>query len=483
MLTPIVWSIAGSDNSGGAGIQADNLTFQDFFVHGCNIVTAITAQNSQQVSLIHCVDESIFEMQWQTLQEEYAPFAIKLGMLGNESLIRKLLEKLTSIDVPVICDPVLKASAGQNLIQNIESYLPLLACVDVLTPNQQEFSALFDYKITTAEALEEKALAISKAFKLQLMITGGENRFNDNFASDLCVVDGRAFWLHSPLSNSKNTHGTGCVLSSAIAAALAKGYNMLDAFVLAKAYINQGFSQQQLFKKTGPVLHAGFPDDIQYLPYVSSSSIPVNVKFTRVDTLRLGAYPVVDSLLWLERCLKEGVKTLQLRVKNISDVELEAIIVKAVALGMQYEARLFINDYWQLAIKHKAYGVHLGQEDIETADMKAIADAGLYLGLSTHSWYEIARAHSFTPSYIAIGPVYATTTKVMPFAPQGLDQLKEWVEMIGDAYPVVAIGGIDLIRAQAVAATGVGSVAMVRAVTEAADYRQVLKAFANIMSV
>lgn len=185
---------------------------------------------------------------------------------------------------------------------------------------------------------------------------------------------------------------------------------------------------------------------------------------------RLGLYPVVDSVAWIERLLEAGVRTLQLRIKDKQDHEVEADIAAAVALGKRYAARLFINDYWRLAIKHDAYGVHLGQEDLETTDLSAIRTAGLRLGVSTHDDMEIDVALAARPSYIALGHVFPTQTKQMPSAPQGLAQLAHHVARLQD-YPTVAIGGISLARAPQVLATGVGSIAVVSAITQAADWR------------
>ncbi|EGT5683959.1 thiamine phosphate synthase [Cronobacter turicensis] len=185
---------------------------------------------------------------------------------------------------------------------------------------------------------------------------------------------------------------------------------------------------------------------------------------------RLGLYPVVDSVGWITRLLEAGVRTLQLRIKDKSEAEVEADVAAAIALGQRYHARLFINDYWRLAIKHQAYGVHLGQEDLETSDPDAIRRAGLRLGVSTHDDMEIDVALAVRPSYIALGHVFPTQTKQMPSAPQGLAQLAAHVERLGD-YPTVAIGGISLERAPAVLETGVGSIAVVSAITHAPDWR------------
>ena len=185
---------------------------------------------------------------------------------------------------------------------------------------------------------------------------------------------------------------------------------------------------------------------------------------------RLGLYPVVDSAQWIERLLDAGVRTLQLRIKDRRDEEVEADVVAAITLGRRYNARLFINDYWRLAIKHQAYGVHLGQEDLQATDLSAIRAAGLRLGVSTHDDMEIDVALAARPSYIALGHVFPTQTKQMPSTPQGLEQLARHVERLAD-YPTVAIGGISLARAPAVMATGVGSIAVVSAITQAADWR------------
>lgn len=185
---------------------------------------------------------------------------------------------------------------------------------------------------------------------------------------------------------------------------------------------------------------------------------------------RLGLYPVVDTVEWIARLLDVGVQTLQLRIKALPEAEVEDDIAAAIALAQRYQARLFINDYWRLAVKHQAYGVHLGQEDLEIADLDAIHRAGLRLGLSTHDDAEIRRALAEQPSYIALGHIFPTQTKVMPSSPQGLDELKRHVDRL-QGISTVAIGGISLDRAPAVLATGVGSIAVVSAITQAADWQ------------
>ena len=170
---------------------------------------------------------------------------------------------------------------------------------------------------------------------------------------------------------------------------------------------------------------------------------------------------------WLEKLLPLGVSTIQLRIKNMPADKLDEAVKKAAELGRQYGARLFINDYWQLAIKHCAYGVHLGQEDMAEADLAAISRAGVRLGLSTHGDFEWARAASIQPSYLAIGSIYATQTKEVKIV--GPAKLQRWVKLLKGRFPLTAIGGINLSNLDEVLSTGITSVAVVSAITQAPD--------------
>ena len=191
----------------------------------------------------------------------------------------------------------------------------------------------------------------------------------------------------------------------------------------------------------------------------------------------IGFYPVVHDAAWVQRLLGWGVRTVQLRFKAAGHTaaEIEREVNAAVESGKQVlGAQVFINDHWQLALAAGAYGVHLGQEDLDSADIDALRHAGLRLGLSTHTPAELARAKAVQPSYLAIGPIYPTTLKVMPYEPVGLVQLKQWAALAAP-YPVVAIGGISLARLPGVLACLNGDqdgAAVVSAVTLAADPQQ-----------
>ncbi len=193
----------------------------------------------------------------------------------------------------------------------------------------------------------------------------------------------------------------------------------------------------------------------------------MKMMFQPFKQCEIGLYPVVNSSRWLEMLLPVGVKCIQLRIKNKPRAELEAEISASVFLAKKYGATLFINDYWALAIQLGADGVHLGQEDLDTADIGKIHRAGLYLGVSTHCEDEVATAQALQPSYLACGPIFPTTSKIMKFAPQGIEQLQHWQRMLD--YPLVAIGGITLEKLPEVLKTGVEGIALISGITQSPD--------------
>jgi thiamine-phosphate pyrophosphorylase len=187
-------------------------------------------------------------------------------------------------------------------------------------------------------------------------------------------------------------------------------------------------------------------------------------------------YAVVPSADWVVRMVDAGANTVQLRNKTAIGSALYREIERSVAYAKDSPTQLFINDFWWEAVDCGAYGVHLGQEDLESADLVMIQSAGLRLGVSTHSSEELAKALAVSPSYVACGAIFPTKTKTMPSQPLGLDKLRQYVSQAG-SMPTVAIGGIDLSNAGEVLATGVSSLAVVRAVTEAAEPEKIVKAF------
>jgi hydroxymethylpyrimidine kinase/phosphomethylpyrimidine kinase/thiamine-phosphate diphosphorylase len=200
--------------------------------------------------------------------------------------------------------------------------------------------------------------------------------------------------------------------------------------------------------------------------------------FAGLTSNDLGVYAVVDSADWVRRVLESGVRTVQLRIKDPAEPTLAAQTRKAIALAAQTSgAQLFINDHWRLALDCGAYGVHLGQEDLDQVDLDALRRAGVRLGISTHSYWEVARAWGLRPSYIACGPIFATQSKDMPWIPQGLDNLRYWAGLL--PVPVVGIAGIGVAQMADVAATGVASAAVITAITRASNPEEACRQLAE----
>jgi hydroxymethylpyrimidine kinase/phosphomethylpyrimidine kinase/thiamine-phosphate diphosphorylase len=495
---PIVWSIAASDSGGGAGIQADTLTIQDLGGHACNIVTAITAQNSHQVEDVLPVCPDMLTKQLNCLLYDIPPKAIKIGVLANDSQVHLVshwlagnlaaYEQTHHIQIPIIWDPVMFTTSGHALTTgkkqvNLDAYFRLAKQVNLLTPNLSELKLL----AATFEEHEKDKLAaldhLAELVETNILLTGGDSQNSQaiDWLAARKIAHTSEHHQHQRIGfsgsrvNTRHNHGTGCTLSSAIATAMALGHPLLDAIVIAKAYVHQGLSHSyRLGKGPGVLARDGWPNMLLHFPEIIMPQYPQltdvgQLKFADVSQ-PLKVYSVTRSLSVLEQVLKAGAWTAQLRIKPPCDNDtLEQDIRQAVALGKKYQAQVFINDHWQLAIKHDAFGVHLGQEDMLQADLPQIANAGLALGLSSHGYFEMLLVQQLSPSYLAVGHIFATPTKQMPSQPQGILKLLRYCQLLKDKLPLVAIGGIDEFNLAQVKTTKVHDVAIVRGIELAPD--------------
>lgn len=471
----IAWTIAGSDSGGSAGIQADLRTFNRLGVHGCSVVTAVTAQNSHVVQSMHVLPFEKIQSQIDALKNDLHPQAIKIGMLGNVDIVQILRLFLNGYQGHAILDPVFISSSGNALFQGekqdyLLSLQSLFPYVTLLTPNIQEAESFFNTKIESFSDIKQIANEFLSLGVKNVLIKGGH--FKSDFCHDYWTNGQESFWLNSKRLHGL-TRGTGCTLSSAITASLALGYDIKDALVIGKMYVTQGIRHAKSHSLGQLSLaHVDWPMNQDDLPYLTNEPL-MNDPIPFSAPGDLGVYPIVDHSSWIARLLPLGIKTIQLRIKNQTGEALENEIKTSIGLANQFEAKLFINDYWDLALKYQAYGVHLGQEDIETSNIEALKTNGIRLGLSSHCYYEVARAHAINPSYIACGPIFATTSKEMSFAPQGLEKLAIWQRTLN--YPLVAIGGINFSRFQQIRAMNVNGIAMISAITQAENPEQVTR--------
>jgi hydroxymethylpyrimidine kinase/phosphomethylpyrimidine kinase/thiamine-phosphate diphosphorylase len=501
---PIVWTISGSDCSGGAGIAADIKTGHLLGVEVCHLITANTVQNSKELLSVNPTTITILQQQVDVLIIDKPPKVIKIGLLANIEqvlwLARVLIDlKISEPSLLVVFDPVGQASVGGTFSQlNPIDLAILLPQVDIITPNLNEAQKLSNLTSTKQAKLAKK---IAEFGVNSVIIKGGHSYALDSngqkISRDYCLHQTENtelnYQLTSPRINTHFTHGGGCTFASALAAFLALGYLLRDAFTLTKAFINQGLTASAITQENNQNYYGAFeqtstPQNADFFPavdveltkkYSALTAFPM-LNISNENSNKLGLYPVVDSLYWLERLLPLGLEIIQLRLKNKTEQELEQLISEAIALSKQFETRLFINDYWQLAIKLGAYGVHIGQEDIHDADLNAIQQAELRLGISTHGCYEFLLAQQLQPSYLAIGAIFPTKTKNMTGQIQGLDNLSKILQLATDI-PVVAIGGINQQRAKQVWQTGVDSVAVVTAITESKNAETAVKQFQHIL--
>ncbi len=499
--TPLSVLLIGGTDPSGAGLQTDWKVANALQVEATSIVTAVTAQTHEAV-----IDNGVLAYERVKLQLDSVVnksfSAIKIGMLGDEGVIKALIEFIHQsttnvLDTPIILDPVLAASSGSGLLSQPGLHLlltDLLPLTTLITPNIEELTVLTGLPTNSLGEIEAAAYYLITLGAKSVLVKGGhfkaKSKQQQTQSIDIFVNESEAFYLVGERwQNRKNVRGTGCVFATAVASAISKGYCLNDALVFAKAFISQGIRQsskiggeivgeraKQYTFQFNPMLSTKY-FELADFPKLINRDEPTysTYHFPDCGSMRLGVYPVVDSLEWIKKLVPLGIETIQLRIKDKQPEAVEQDIVSAINFCKDYPVRLFINDYWHLVIKHKAYGIHLGQEDLSrltSADLKAIADAGCRLGVSTHSYAEVARAHYIKPSYLALGPIFATTSKHMPWIPQGVEAVEEWIGLLAEGYPLVAIGGINLERAKVLKQVGVGSVAMISAITHAASYAE-----------
>lgn len=252
-----VLTIAGSDCSGGAGIQADLKTMAAHKCYGMSVITALTAQNTTGVYGVEACSVDFIKNQLDCVFKDIFPDAIKIGMVSSVEIIEVIAEKLKEYKPKnIVIDPVMVATSGSKLLDDdaIDKLLNILMpLATVITPNLFEAEILCGFKIMSTEDMVKAAKKISESYNGHILIKGGHL---DNGASDLLLADGEVYWFEGERINNPNTHGTGCTLSSAIGCNLAKGFNIKDSIHKSKEYITGALRDQlDLGKGSGPLNH------------------------------------------------------------------------------------------------------------------------------------------------------------------------------------------------------------------------------------
>ncbi len=483
---PILWSIAGTDSGGGAGLAADQRAADALGVHCCTIVAGITAQSSTEMTHIEATPPAVLQVQLDTLTRDMPPHVIKTGLLGSAANVRVLaafIDRMRSQQpLALVVDPVLRTSTGAALADGElrAAYRDwLLPRATVITPNQAEAAALLGE--TAPADMPARARALRALGCAAVVITGGDAGATgplSDLSLDWLDTPQATGWLSLPRERTPHSHGTGCTFASALAAALALGWVAADAAVLAKMATTFALRHARAAGRgAGPVIaRPGFAAQPSLLPRLSLDEQAPAVWCTRMRGRAAGVYAIVDSAERVESVLacRPTVDTIQLRMKRPGGMDdsawipyLTDAIVRSQHAADAAGVLLVINDHWQAALAAGARALHLGQQDLlalgpdERAALRVACECGVQLGLSSHSLWELCRAAALQPDLIACGPVWSTTTKDMPWVPQDLDNLAWWARM--SPAPVVGIGGIlEPAQLQAVAAAGAAGGCVVR---------------------
>ena len=249
-------SIAGSDPSGGAGIQADLKTASAMGIYGMSVITALTAQNTMGVKDVLCIDKNFFRVQLRAVLEDIVPDAIKIGMMGGDHISGIIVEEIERFNIKnIVLDPVMVSSSGDVLVNksSLCEAEALMKTVSLLTPNISEAEILSGIEIKNKDAMEEAAMHIYEKYGVPVLIKGGHNVDN---ADDFLVTCKERVWFESERVRDKNNHGTGCTLSSAVACNLAKGYDLKQSISIGKAFVREALENSiDIGKGRGPLNH------------------------------------------------------------------------------------------------------------------------------------------------------------------------------------------------------------------------------------
>ncbi|KAH8066695.1 hydroxymethylpyrimidine kinase [Aureococcus anophagefferens] len=440
---PIAWSIAGSDSGGGAGVEADLRTFRALGVHGCAVVTSLTAQNSLGVAAALETPPSHVAATIAALESDLAPACVKVGMLSG-------------------------AGAAREVAAFLERNA---ACRLVLDPVLAEAEALLGLEpgsVRTAGDVEAAAAAFLGRFGCgSVLLKGGHVDLGD--AADFWTAETAPRGSRAAASRASapaaRTARAAC--SSALAAALRAATNFADAVVVAKAFCGAAIAPRRRAargrrRRTRRRRGRAARRDVRRAAR-GPGPAPRPPRSAR-RRLRLCAAPSSGALrgaVGRGRARRPAPRQGARRDAVAAEVE--------AAPPRRARQRLWVNDDWRLAARFGAFGAHLGQEDLAAlgdGDLAELRDSGLRLGVSTHCLSELAVAAALAPSYVALGPVFGTTSKHVPFSPRGLDLVSDWRALVPGDVPLVAIGGVTLERAAGVLHAGADGIAVISALPE-----------------
>jgi len=483
-----VLTIAGSDPSGGAGIQADQRVIEAYGQAALSVTTALTAQNTLGVDAVYPVDADILRHQLRTLLDDIRPDAVKIGMLGSSAQVDAVADILAEFALDnIVLDPVLASTAGVPLLDDagIDVLLRrLMPLATVITPNLHEAERLSgatsDQAAANLLSMGARAVLLKGGHRqgdpIDVLTTpGAMPRVLDGHDDARPDVSTRAFPGHRV--DTPHTHGTGCFLASAIAAGLAFGLSLEDAIDGAKATLKSGLGLPVIMGQG-----RGYPSiDV---PLMSEERIAT--RYSRVPHKMInGLYVLTDPTLRPDRspvdvvaaALAGGAHIIQMRDKSTSTPELIDLARTLNRMCRDARALFFVNDRVDVAMAAGAYGVHLGPDDMSPADAYEVTYGTMAIGVSVSTVEEATPIAQYA-TYLGVGAIYGSSTKLDAGAAVGVDRIRE-IKAAFPHHPLVAIGGIDASNIADVIDAGADSVAVISAVLCADDMVEATRTLAG----
>jgi hydroxymethylpyrimidine kinase/phosphomethylpyrimidine kinase/thiamine-phosphate diphosphorylase len=463
---PTILTIAGSDSSGGAGLQGDLKAIAANGGYGASVVTAITAQNTLGVTAIREVDPAMIRAQIEAVFADLEVAAVKTGMLASRTVIETVAEELASRrPAHLVCDPVMVAKSGARLLEEsaVEALVErLLPHVDLVTPNVDEAAVLAGVRPRDREEAAEAGRRILERGPRAALVKGGH--LAGEPGTDVLVTRDGTWAFEAPWIETPHTHGTGCTYSAAIATYLGRGLNLHDAVARAKTFLTEAI------RAGGPVGGGVGPTDPFFVLRAGSSEVsPGGEAIGRLHVITDEEHQSRFSHLRLARLAAEGgADRVQYREKRPRPTREIVETARAIARALAgTRAGLIVDDRVDVAAAVDSAGVHLGADDLDPRVARRLLGERRLIGRTANGLDEALAAAREPVDYLGVGPVFGTRSKARPAAVLGLDELSRITAAV--ELPVLAIGNLTADRVGEVLAAGAHGVAVLSAVTCARD--------------
>ena len=436
-------SIAGFDQSSGAGVTADIKTFECCRVYGLGVASAITFQNQNEYLGTKWMSPGEIIRQCEVLFREFTPAYVKIGLIENFDSLAQVVDYLTTAlpKVKIIWDPILKASAGFQFHngENMETIQNILGKIYLLTPNRNELEILFGNNLE-AEGLQR----IAKQLHTNILWKGGHN--TEALASDR-LITGEEIYTFSVARGKHGKHGTGCVLSSAVTSYLTLGYSLPEACRLGQRYVSDFIR--------GNNTNLGIHSRIHATATANLHEIPL-----QYITDHKEGTPIPEQV---EAVCKGGCRWIQLRMKEVSREEFIRTGNAVKEICRRYNTLFLINDHVDIAIELDADGEHLGKEDMNPLEARKILGYSKIIGGTCNTFDDVAERYRQQVDYIGLGPFRFTSTKKRLSPILGLEGYQQITDKCREAsihLPIHAIGGIRETDIRPILDTGVTGIAL-----------------------